>query len=307
MVGSALIRFLSSKGYSNLIYRTSAEIDLREQNSVREFFKKEKPEYVFLAAAKVGGIHANDTYRASFIYDNLMIQSNVIHESYLHKVKKLLFLGSTCIYPKLAPQPLKEEYLLSGKLEPTNEPYALAKIAGIKMCDAYRDQYGCNFISVMPTNMYGTNDNYELNNAHVLPALLRKFHNAKAKKESHVTIWGSGKPRREFMYVDDFSEACLHLMLHFNESGFVNAGTGEDISIGDLALLIKKITGFEGEIKNDLSQPDGTPQKLTDVSKIHSLGWKHKTPLEEGIRKIYSEVKDLFDEELKGHHVLREV
>jgi GDP-L-fucose synthase len=307
MVGSALIRNLKANGFTNIIFRTSSELDLREQQAVRDFFKKEKPDHVFLAAAKVGGIHANNTFRGAFIYDNLMIQSNVIHESYLSGVKKLLFLGSTCIYPKLAPQPLKEEYLLSGKLEPTNEPYALAKIAGIVMCDAYRAQYNCNFISVMPTNMYGPNDNYDLNNSHVLPALLRKFHNAKAKNEPFVTIWGSGKPKREFMHVDDLAEACFFLMQNHNEPGFVNIGTGEDISIGDLALMIKKIVGYEGGIKNDLTQPDGTPRKLTDVSKLHALGWKHKISLEDGLKKVYADVKDMFDEELKGHHVLREV
>jgi GDP-L-fucose synthase len=289
------------------VYRTSRELDLRDQLAVRDFFEKEKPEYVFLAAAKVGGIHANNTYRGSFIYDNLMIQSNVIHQAHLSGVKKLLFLGSTCIYPKLAPQPLKEEYLLSGKLEPTNEPYALAKIAGIVMCDAYRSQYGCNFISVMPTNMYGPNDNYDLHNSHVLPALLRKFHNAKATGQKSVVMWGSGKPMREFMHVDDLADACMFLMESYNEAGFVNIGTGVDISVGDLALLIRKITGFEGDIDHDLTQPDGTPRKLTDVSKLHALGWQHKIALEDGLREVYAEVKDLFDEELKGHHVLREI
>ncbi|HET6990492.1 MAG TPA: GDP-L-fucose synthase [Bacteroidia bacterium] len=307
MAGSAISRNLAKRGYTNIITRTSAELDLRDQKAVAAFFETEKPEYVFLAAAKVGGIHANNTYRGSFLYDNLMIQSNVIHSSYLNGVKKLLFLGSTCIYPKLAPQPLKEEYLLSGALEPTNEPYAIAKITGIKMCDAYRDQYGCNFVSVMPTNLYGPNDNYDLNNSHVLPALLRKFHTAKMTKAPFVEIWGTGKPLREFCHVDDMADACVYVMLNVNEPGFVNIGTGVDISIGDLALLIKKIVGFERELKFNTSQPDGTPRKLTDVTKLHKLGWHHKISLEEGIRSVYKEVKPLFDDELSGHHVLREV
>jgi GDP-L-fucose synthase len=307
MAGSAIMRNLASKGFTNIITRVSAELDLRDQKAVAEFFAKEKPEYVFLAAAKVGGIHANNKYRGAFLYDNLMIQSNVIHASYENGVKKLLFLGSTCIYPKLAPQPLKEEYLLSGQLEPTNEPYAIAKITGIKMCDAYRDQYGCNFVSVMPTNLYGPNDNYDLNNSHVLPALLRKFHTAKITKAPFVEVWGTGKPLREFCHVDDMADACVYVMLNVNEPGFVNIGTGVDISIGDLALLIKKITGFEGELRFNTDQPDGTPRKLTDVTKLHKLGWHHKISLEEGIQSVYNDVKTLFDEELSGHHVLREV
>lgn len=307
MAGSAITRNLSSRGFSNIITRTSAELDLRNQSAVAEFFEKEKPEYVFLAAAKVGGIHANNTYRASFLYDNLLIQANTIHSAYLNGVKKLLFLGSTCIYPKMAPQPLKEEYLLTGLLEPTNEPYAIAKITGIKMCDAYRSQYGCNFISVMPTNLYGPNDNYDLNNSHVLPALLRKFHNAKAKGEAFVEVWGTGKPLREFLHVDDMADASVHAMLNWNDAGFVNLGTGHDISINDLAILIGKTVGYTGEIRHDLSHPDGTPRKLTDVSKLHQLGWKHKISLEDGIKTVYADVKGLFDEELSGHHVLREV
>ena len=294
MVGSAIVRKLLNEGYQNIVYRTSAEFDLTNQSAVKDFFSKEKPDYVFLAAARVGGIHANNTYRAEFIYSNLMVQSNVIHSSYENKVKKLLFLGSSCIYPKLAPQPLKEEYLLTGTLEETNEPYAVAKIAGIKMCDAYRVQYGCNFISVMPTNLFGPNDNYDLNNSHVLPALLRKFHEAKKNNKPQVEIWGSGSPKRELLHVDDCADACLFLMENYNEEGPINAGMGEDISIKDLALLIKKVTGCAGEIKYDSSKPDGTPRKLMDVSKIHSLGWKHKIGLEEGIGKVYDEMKTKF-------------
>lgn len=307
MAGSAIMRNLQARGFSNLITRTSSVLDLRDQQAVNDFFIAEKPEYVFLAAAKVGGIHANNTYRGAFLYDNLMIQSNVIEAARVHGVKKLLFLGSTCIYPKLAPQPLKEEYLLTGELEPTNEPYAIAKITGIKMCDAYRSQYGCNFVSVMPTNLYGPNDNYDLKNSHVLPALLRKFHNGKATNAPVVEMWGTGSPLREFLHVDDMADACVHVMLSWNEPGFVNLGTGTDISIKDLALLIKKIVGYEGEIRHDLTKPDGTPRKLTDVTRLHSLGWKHKISLEEGIKKVYADVKGLFDEELSGHHVLREV
>jgi len=307
MAGSAIRRNLEKKGFTNFVFRTSAELDLKNQQAVADFFATEKPEYVFLCAAKVGGIHANNTYRGSFLYDNLMIQSNVINSAYENSVKKLLFLGSTCIYPKMAPQPLKEEYLLTGALEPTNEPYAIAKITGIKMCDAYRSQYGCNFVSVMPTNLYGPNDNYDFNNSHVLPALLRKFHNAKKSNAPFVEVWGTGKPLREFCHVDDMADACVHVMLNWNEMGFVNIGTGTDISIGDLALLIKKIVGYTGEIKNDTSHPDGTPRKLTDVTKLHSLGWHHKISLEEGVKSVYSEVQQLFDEELSGHHVLREV
>ena len=266
--------------------------DLRNQQAVADFFALEKPDYVFLAAAKVGGIVANNTYRADFIYENMMIQSNMIHQAYLNGVKKLLFLGSSCIYPKLAPQPLKEEYLLTGLLEPTNEPYAIAKIAGIKMCDAYRAQYGCNFISVMPTNLYGPNDNYDLNNSHVLPALLRKFITAKNKGATSVTIWGTGSPLREFLHADDLAAACLFLMGNYNEAGLVNIGVGEDISILDLAKMVKQIVGFEGDIITDTTKPDGTPRKLMDVSKLTNLGWKASISLEEGIQKVYEEIKD---------------
>ena len=307
MAGSAISRNLAKRGFSNIVTRTSAELDLRDQSATNNFFATENPEYVFLAAAKVGGIHANNTYRGSFLYDNLMIQSNAIHASYLNGVKKLLFLGSTCIYPKLAPQPLKEEYLLTGELEPTNEPYAIAKITGIKMCDAYRDQYGCNFVSVMPTNLYGPNDNYDLNNSHVLPALLRKFHTAKSNKSLSVEVWGTGKPMREFCHVDDMADASVYVMLNHNERGFLNIGTGVDISISELAELIKKIVGFEGDLHFNPSNPDGAPRKLTDVSKLLELGWNYKISLEDGIRSVYNEVKPLFDKELSGHHVLREV
>lgn len=291
MVGSAILRKLQSRGFKNIITRTSKELNLCDQQAVKNFFSKEKPEYVFIAAARVGGINANNTYRADFIYENLMIQSNIIHASYENKVKKLLFLGSSCIYPKFAPQPLKEEYLLTGLLEHTNEPYAIAKITGIKMCDAYRAQYGCNFISAMPTNLYGPNDNYDLNNSHVLPALLRKFHEAKKNKKPFVEIWGTGTPKRELMHVDDCADACLFLMEKYNDAGHINIGTGKDISITDMALLIKKMVGYDGELKYDTSKPDGTPRKLMDISKIHSLGWKHKIDLEEGIRMVYEEVK----------------
>lgn len=294
MVGSAIVRKLREEGFTNILFRTSKELDLCNQQEVTIFFSKEKPEYVFLAAAKVGGINANNTYRADFIYQNLTIQNNIIHASYENNVKKLLFLGSSCIYPKLAPQPLKEEYLLTGKLEETNEPYAVAKITGIKMCDAYRAQYGCNFISVMPTNLFGFNDNYDLENSHVLPALLRKFHTAKVHNLPHVTVWGTGNPRREFLHVDDCAEALLFLMLHYNEPGQINIGMGEDITVAELAAMIKKIVSYEGEIMFDISMPDGTPRKLLDVTKIHSLGWKHKIGLEEGIRKVYEEVKNKF-------------
>ena len=289
MVGSALIRQLRQKGFTNIITRTSKELDLRDQAAVKAFFEEQQPEFVLLAAAKVGGIVANNTYKADFIYENLMIESNVIHQAYKAGVQKLLFLGSSCIYPKLAPQPLKEEYLLTGLLEPTNEPYAIAKIAGIKMCDAYRDQYGCNFISVMPTNLYGPNDNYDLNNSHVLPALLRKMHEAKEKGDKEVVVWGSGTPRREFLHADDLAGACLFLMERYNEPGLVNIGVGEDISIKDLAYLVKKVVGFEGDIVFDTTKPDGTPRKLMDVSKLHALGWKAAIPLEEGIRNVYKE------------------
>lgn len=292
MVGSSILRALKAKGYSNFLLKTSAELDLRNQQAVADFFDFEKPDYVFLAAAKVGGIVANNTYRADFIYENMMIQSNVIHQAYLNGVKKLLFLGSSCIYPKLAPQPLKEEYLLTGLLEPTNEPYAIAKIAGIKMCDAYRQQYGCNFISVMPTNLYGPNDNYDLNNSHVLPAILRKFITAKNEGATSVTIWGTGSPLREFLHADDLAAACLFLMDNYNEAGLVNIGVGEDISIFDLAKMVKQIVGFEGDIITDTTKPDGTPRKLMDVSKLNHLGWKASISLEDGIKKVYEEIKD---------------
>lgn len=287
MVGSAIYRKLVKEGYTNLVTKTSAELDLRDQQAAAGFFAAEKPDYVFLAAAKVGGIIANNTYRADFLYENLCIQNNAIHQSYLTGVKKLMFLGSSCIYPKLAPQPLKEEYLLTGLLEETNEPYAIAKIAGIKMADAYRDQYACNFISVMPTNLYGYNDNYHPQNSHVLPALIRKFHEAKVNGNAKVTIWGSGSPMREFLFADDLADACYFLMQEYNEPGFVNIGTGEDLTIKDLALLIKRVTGFEGTLTFDSSKPDGTPRKLMDVSKLHSLGWKHTVELEEGIELAY--------------------
>ena len=298
MVGSAILRLLHEAGYSNFCLRTSKELDLINQQEVSDFFTAEKPEYVFLAAAKVGGIFANNTYRGEFLYNNLMIQNNVIHNAYIHGVKKLLFLGSSCIYPKMAPQPLKEDYLLTGLLEPTNEPYAIAKIAGIKMCDAYRSQYACNFISVMPTNLYGPNDNYDLNTSHVLPALLRKFHTAVVKKLESVEIWGSGSPMREFLHVDDLAQACYFLMMNYNAPGLVNIGVGSDISIKDLAMLIKKITGYEGNLTFDSSKPDGTPRKLMDVSRLNSLGWKHTIQLEEGIKSVYEGIKDRFDFDL---------
>jgi GDP-L-fucose synthase len=291
MVGSAIHRNLLKRGFTNFILKTSAELDLREQKAVSDFFEKEKPEFVFLAAAKVGGINANNTYRADFLYDNLMIQNNVIQSCYLNKVKKLLFLGSSCIYPKMAPQPLKEEYLLSGYLEDTNEPYAIAKIAGIKMCENYRRQYKCDFISVMPTNLYGPNDNYNLNNSHVLPALIRKFHEAKENKSGSVEMWGTGSPLREFLHADDMADACVHLMQTYSGQKHVNIGCGEDLSIKDLALMIKKIVGYEGEIKHDLSKPDGTPKKLMDVSFLKELGWTYKIKLEDGIRMVYEDFK----------------
>jgi GDP-L-fucose synthase len=287
MVGSAIVKDLENQGYTNIIYKTSTELNLIDQQAVRSFFESEKPEYVFLAAAKVGGIIANNTYRADFIYENILIQSNVIHQSYLNNVKKLLFLGSTCIYPKLAPQPLKEDYLLTGLLEETNEPYAIAKIAGIKMCDAYRAQYGCNFISVMPTNLYGFNDNYDLQNSHVLPALLRKFHEAKINNQTQVEVWGTGEPLREFLHASDMANACVYLMQNYNDEGFVNIGTGNEISIKDLAFLIKKIVGFQGTIVFDSTKPSGTPRKLTDITKLTNLGWKYKIELENGIRNVY--------------------
>jgi GDP-L-fucose synthase len=292
MVGSAIMRNLQAAGYNNFVTRTSSELDLRDTQAVASFFAAEKPDYVFLAAAKVGGIVANNTYRADFIYENLMIQNNVIHQSYLNGVKKLLFLGSSCIYPKMAPQPLKEEYLLTGLLEPTNEPYAIAKIAGIKMCDAYRDQYGCNFISVMPTNLYGPNDNYDLNNSHVLPALIRKFHEAKMSGNAEVVCWGSGSPMREFLHADDLAEACVYLMHNYSEPSLVNIGTGTDVTIKELAETVAKTVGFEGTIFWDTTKPDGTPRKLMDVSKLHSYGWKHKIELADGIASVYAEVKD---------------
>ena len=291
MVGSAIMRNLQKKGYTNIVTKTSVELDLKDSHTVNAFFSNQKPEYVFLAAAKVGGIQANNVYRADFIYENLMIQNNVIHNSYLSGVKKLMFLGSSCIYPKLAPQPLKEESLLTGLLEETNEPYAIAKIAGIKMCESYKKQYGCNFISVMPTNMYGPNDNYNLSNSHVLPALIRKFHDAKENNLPFVEMWGTGKPMREFLHADDLGDACVYLMNTYDGEKFVNIGSGTDLTIKDLALLVKKIVGYNGELKHDLSKPDGTPRKLMDVSFLHSLGWKHKIELEEGITMVYQDFK----------------
>ena len=293
MVGSAIFRKLQKEGFTNFVTRTSKELDLRNQAAVNEFFAKENPDYVFLAAAKVGGILANNTYRGEFIYDNLMIQNNVIHAAYINKVEKLMFLGSSCIYPKLAPQPLQEDYLLTGLLEPTNEPYAIAKIAGIKTCDAYRSQYGCNFISVMPTNLYGPNDNYDLKKSHVLPALMRKFIEAKRNNEPHVMLWGTGTPQREFLHVDDLADACYFLMENFSEEGLVNIGTGVDIAIKDLALLIKKTVGYQGEIKHDLSKPDGTPRKLMTIKKLKGLGWEPKITLEQGVQMVYDDVKHL--------------
>lgn len=289
MVGSAIFRNLFDKGFTNLITKSSNELDLKNTLEVQAFFETEKPEYVFLAAAKVGGIHANNVFRADFIYENLMIQNNVIHASYLNSVKKLLFLGSSCIYPKLAIQPIKEEYFLTGLLEPTNEPYAIAKIAGIKMCDAYRDQYNCNFISAMPTNLYGKNDNYDLNNSHVLPAMLRKFHEAKAHGNAHVNLWGDGNVWREFLHVDDLAEACYFLMENFNDAGPINVGTGADLSIKELANMIQKIVGYEGIIHWDSSKPNGTPKKLLDIQKLKNLGWQSSIELEEGIKKVYKE------------------
>ncbi len=290
MVGSAIVRRLEKEGFDNIITRGSKELDLRDQAATAAFFAQEKPEYVFLAAAKVGGIVANNTYRADFIYENIMIQNNVIHSAYTAGVKKLMFLGSSCIYPKLAPQPLKEEYLLTGLLEPTNEPYAIAKIAGIKMCEAYRAQYNCNFISVMPTNLYGPNDNYDLKNSHVLPALLRKFHEAKQADAPEVVIWGTGSPLREFLHADDMADACFFLMQQYNEEGFVNIGIGHDISIKDLAQMIKEIVGYNGSLVFDTSKPDGTPRKLMDVNKLTDLGWKASIGLKEGISTVYTEL-----------------
>jgi GDP-L-fucose synthase len=289
LVGSAIVRKLQKEGYENLLLRTSSEVDLRNQQEVKGFFEAEKPEYVFMAAAKVGGINANNTYPADFIYDNLCIQNNVIHESYRNEVKKLLFLGSSCIYPKNAAQPIKEEYLLSGYLEPTNDAYAIAKIAGIKLCQSYHKQYGCNFISAMPTNLYGPGDNYDLKNSHVLPALLRKFHEAKLNHEPTVTVWGTGKPRREFLHADDLADACLFLMRNYNDPEIINIGVGKDISIGEMAEMIKKITGYEGEIVFDTSMPDGTFRKLLDVSKLNALGWQAQIGFEEGVEGTYQE------------------
>ncbi len=287
MAGSAILRKLNHEGYQNFILKTSKELDLRNQSAVEAFFEQEKPEYVFLAAAKVGGILANNTYRADFLYENLMIQNNIIHQSFVHKVKKLMFLGSSCIYPKLAPQPLKEDYLLTGALESTNEPYAIAKIAGIKMCESYRLQYGCNFISVMPTNLYGEGDNYDLQKSHVLPALIRKFHEAKLQNSPFVEVWGTGAPLREFMNVEDLADACVFLMKNYNEPEIINIGVGEDLSIKELALLVKEIVGFAGELRFDTSKPDGTPRKLMDTSKINNLGWKASISLKDGIKKVY--------------------
>ena len=287
MVGSAIVRRLNELGYNNLVYRTSKELDLRRQADVEKFFEEEKPEYVFLAAAKVGGIHANNTYPAEFIYDNLMIEANIIHSAYKYGVKKLLFLGSSCIYPKFANQPIKEEELLNGYLEPTNEAYAIAKISGIELCKFYRRQYGVDFISAMPTNLYGINDNFDLETSHVMPALIRKFHEAKVNGNKEVVMWGTGKPRREFLYVDDLADACVFLMNNYSDELHINVGTGEDIEIRELAEIIKKVVGYEGEIVNDTTKPDGTPRKLLDVTRLHNLGWKHKVELEEGIRKVY--------------------
>ncbi|MBP7555180.1 MAG: GDP-L-fucose synthase [Chitinophagaceae bacterium] len=287
MVGSAIVRKLQKEGFSRIITRTSAELDLRNQQAVNEFFAAEKPEYVFLAAAKVGGIMANNTYRADFLYENLILEANIIHAAYTEKVAKLLFLGSSCIYPKLAPQPLKEEHLLTGLLEPTNEPYAIAKIAGIKLCETYRDQYGCNFISAMPTNLYGQGDNYHLQNSHVIPALIRKFHEAKLTNAPLVEIWGSGKPLREFMYVDDLADGCVFLMNHFNERLFINIGTGEELTIAELAVSVGKVVGYAGELRFDSSKPDGTPRKLMDSSRIKALGWSARTSLVDGLTKAY--------------------
>ena len=291
MVGSAILRALEARGYQNIIFRTSKELDLRNQQAVADFFAIEKPDYVFLAAASVGGILANSTYRADFLYDNLMIESNIIHSSWVQGVTKLLFLGSSCIYPKLAPQPLKESYLLTGKLEPSNEPYAIAKIAGIKLCEGYRDQYGCNFISVMPTNLFGYGDNYDLKSSHVLPALIRKFHEATITNQPFVELWGTGTPRREFLFADDLADACLLLMNIYNEKELVNIGTGVDLSISDLAKEVAVATGFSGQVKWDSSKPDGTPRKLMDVSKLRSLGWEPTVSLQEGIRLAYADFK----------------
>ncbi len=291
MVGSAIVRKLKSQGFTNFLLKTSKELDLRNQENVFDFLQSNKPDFTFLAAAKVGGIVANNTFRADFLYENIQIQNNVIHGSFLSGVKKLMFLGSSCIYPKLAPQPLKEDYLLTGPLEPTNEPYAIAKIAGIKMCEAYHDQYGCNFISVMPTNLYGPNDNYDLQNSHVLPAMIRKFHEAKRDKKANVRLWGTGSPKREFLHADDLADACVFLMKEYNEKSFINIGTGQEVSIKELANIIKKLVEYEGEIVWNTDMPDGTPRKLMDVGKLNKLGWKHTIDLETGIKKVYSEYK----------------
>ena len=289
MVGSALVRCLTQAGYTNLVVRTSKELDLREQAAVATFFEEEQPEYVLLAAAKVGGIHANNTYPADFLLDNLRLQNNVIEQSYRHRVRKLLFLGSSCVYPKMCPQPIREEYLLTGELEPTNEAYAIAKIAGIKLCESFRRQHGSNFISAMPTNLYGPGDNYDLENSHVLPAMLRKFHEAKLQAQPSVEIWGSGTPRREFLHVDDLATACLHLMLHYDEASLVNVGTGEDLTILELAELVREVTGYTGEISLNASRPDGTPRKLLNVSRLRALGWEPRIELREGITRVYQE------------------
>ncbi|MBX0332034.1 GDP-L-fucose synthase [Pontibacter sp. HSC-14F20] len=294
MVGSAILRQLEANGHTNIITRTSSELDLRNQQAVQDFFETEKPDYVFLAAAKVGGIHANNTFRAEFLYDNLMIEANIIHAAHMSGVIKLMFLGSSCIYPKMAPQPLEEEYLLTGPLEETNEPYAIAKIAGIKLCESYRDQYGSNFISVMPTNLYGYNDNYDLQNSHVLPALIRKIHEAKDNGAPTVTVWGTGSPKREFLFADDLAAACVYLMDTYDGRELVNIGTGEDVSIKELAMLIKDVIGYEGELEFDTSKPDGTPRKLMDVSKLHSLGFHHKIELREGIALAYADFKEKY-------------
>ncbi|GAB3180997.1 GDP-L-fucose synthase [Telluribacter humicola] len=296
MVGSAILRRLQAEGYTNFVFRTSSQLDLRDQQAVHDFFEAERPEYVFLAAAKVGGIMANNIYRAEFLLDNLQIQNNVIDSAYRVGVKKLLFLGSSCIYPKMAPQPLREDYLLTGLLEPTNEPYAIAKIAGIKLCEAYRSQYGCDFISVMPTNLYGPNDNYDLNNSHVLPAMIRKFHEAKVDSKPFVELWGTGSPRREFLHADDLADACYYLMDHYSEPELINIGVGDDVTIKSLAELIQNVVGYEGEIKWNTDKPDGTPRKLMDVNKLHGLGWKHRIGLEEGIQATYQDFLQKIEE-----------
>ncbi len=295
LVGGAIYRLLKKSGFENIVTRSSAELDLRDQHAVAHFFKTEKPRYVFVAAAKVGGIWANNTYPASFIYDNLSLQNNIIHQSYLNNVEKLLFLGSSCIYPKNAPQPIHEEHLLTGLLEPTNEPYAIAKISGIKMCQAYHKQYGCCFISAMPTNLYGPGDNYDLQNAHVLPALIRKFHEAKVNNAPTVTVWGTGKPLREFLYVDDLASACYYLMQHYESPDFLNVGTGKDNTIAEMATLIKEVVGYEGELVFDTSKPDGTPRKLLNVDKINAVGWKAATDIREGLIKTYADFSENYD------------